>query len=83
MYQCLMVVSQNGRMRDAHGDTIPTANKPTNFTAKPNPKVLAGFEYVLDNLGKITILDARSKEEFDGKLVRAARGGHIPTFNQH
>ena len=59
-------------------DTIPTANKPTNFTAKPNPKVLAGFEYVLDNLDKITILDARSKEEFDGKLVRAARGGHIP-----
>lgn len=60
-------------------NTIPTANKPTNFTVKPNPKVLAGFEYVLDNLDKITILDARSKEEFDGKLVRAARGGHIPT----
>jgi len=59
-------------------DTIPTANKPTNFTAKPNPKVLVGFEYVSDNLGKITILDARSKAEFDGKLVRAARGGHIP-----
>ena len=58
---------------------IPTANKPTNFTVKPNPNVLAGFEYVLDNLGKITILDARSKAEFDGKLVRAARGGHIPT----
>jgi len=60
-------------------DTIPIAYKPTNFSAKPNPKVLAGFEYVLDNLDKITILDARSKEEFDGKLVRAARGGHIPT----
>jgi len=60
-------------------DTIPVANMYTNFSAKPNPKVLAGFEYVLDNLDKITILDARSKEEFDGKLVRAARGGHIPT----
>ena len=60
-------------------DTIPTANMYANFSAKPNPKVLAGFEYVLDNLDKITILDARSKEEFDGKLVRAARGGHIPT----
>ena len=59
-------------------DTIPAANKPANFSAKPNPKVLAGFEYVLDNLDKITILDARSKDEFDGKLVRAARGGHIP-----
>ena len=60
-------------------DTIPAANMHANFSAKPNPKVLAGFEYVLDNLDKITILDARSKEEFDGKLVRAARGGHIPT----
>ena len=59
-------------------DTIPVANMYANFSAKPNPKVLAGFEYVLDNLDKITILDARSKEEFDGKLVRAARGGHIP-----
>jgi len=60
-------------------DTIPVANMYANFSAKPNPKVLAGFEYVLDNLNKITILDARSKEEFEGKLVRAARGGHIPT----
>ena len=60
-------------------DTIPVANMYANFSAKPNPNVLAGFEYVLDNLDKITILDARSKEEFDGKLVRAVRGGHIPT----
>jgi len=60
-------------------DTIPAANMYANFSAKPNPKVLAGFEYVLDNLNKITILDVRSKEEFDGELVRAARGGHIPT----
>ena len=59
-------------------DIIPTANKPTNFTIKPNPKILADFQYVLNNLDKITILDARSKEEFNGKLVRAARGGHIP-----
>jgi len=60
-------------------NTIPTGYKPSNFSGKPNPKVLAGFEYVLDNLNKITILDVRSKEEFDGELVRAARGGHIPT----
>jgi len=60
-------------------NTIPTGYKPSNFSGKPNSKVLAGFEYVLDNLNKITILDVRSKEEFDGELVRAARGGHIPT----
>ena len=40
---------------------------------------MAGFEYVLDNLNNVTILDVRSKEEFNGELVRAARGGHIPT----
>jgi len=60
-------------------NTILTSYKPSNFSGKPNPTVLAGFEYVLDNLNKVTILDVRSKEEFDGKLVRAARGGHIPT----
>ncbi len=60
-------------------DTIPVANMYANFSGKPNPKILAGFEYVLENLNKIIILDVRSKEEFDGKLVRAARGGHIPT----
>jgi len=59
-------------------DTILVAYKPTKFSAKPNSSILASFEYVLENLHKITILDARSKEEFNGKLVRAARGGHIP-----
>ena len=60
-------------------DRISVNYKPANFSGKPNPKVLAGFEYVLKNLNKVTILDVRSKEEFDGALVRAARGGHIPT----
>ena len=60
-------------------DIIPVSYKPSNFSGKPNPKVLAGFEYVLNNVKKIIILDVRSKKEFDGKLVRAARGGHIPT----
>ena len=39
----------------------------------------AGFEYVKDNLGKIKIIDARTPEEFDGTVIRAARAGHIPT----
>jgi len=59
--------------------TILVNYKPANFSGKPNPKILVGFQYILDNLNKITILDVRSKEEFSGKLVRAARGGHIPT----
>ena len=60
-------------------NTTPSNNKPANFSGTPNPKILAGFQYVLDNLNNITILDVRSKEEFSGNLVRAARGGHIPT----
>ena len=43
-------------------DTIPVANMYANFSAKPNPKVLAGFEYVLDNLDKIKIGRASCRE---------------------
>ena len=60
-------------------DRVPVSYKPANFSGKLNPKVLAGFEYVLDNLNKIIILDVRSEKEFNGELVRGARGGHIPT----
>ena len=52
--------------------------KPSKFKAKINPDVLVGFEYIQKNLENLTIVDARSKEEFDGTLIRAARGGHIP-----
>ena len=41
-------------------DTIPIGYKPTNFSGIPNSKILAGFEYILENLDKITILDVRS-----------------------
>jgi thiosulfate/3-mercaptopyruvate sulfurtransferase len=56
-------------------------NKPTpsNFTGKTDKNLITGFQYILDNLNRITILDARSKEEFNGEIVRAARSGHIPT----
>ena len=60
-------------------NTIPINYKPANFSGKSNTKILVGFEYILANLNKIIILDVRSKEEFGGGLVRAARGGHIPT----
>ena len=60
-------------------DRVPVSYNPANFSGKLNPKVLAGFEYVLDNLNKIIILDVRSEKEFNGELVRGARGGHIPT----
>ena len=43
------------------------------------PSIITGFDYVEKSIGKATIIDARSPEEFDGSIPRAARGGHIPT----
>jgi thiosulfate/3-mercaptopyruvate sulfurtransferase len=52
------------------------------FDGQPNPKILADFSRVKAAIKKkkaITIIDARSREEYDGSAVRAARMGHIPT----
>ena len=53
--------------------------KPAKFSGKVNEDVLARFEYIKDNLDRLKIVDARTKEEYDGKVVRAARRGHIPS----
>ena len=52
--------------------------KPAEFSGKINHEMLVGFEYIRDNLNKLKIIDARSKEEFVGTIVRAAQRGHIP-----
>jgi thiosulfate/3-mercaptopyruvate sulfurtransferase len=41
---------------------------------------VAGAGFVRERLGKrdVALVDARSPEEFDGREVRARRGGHIP-----
>ncbi len=61
--------------------TESTAPKPSHFKAHVNPDVLATMSDVLGSLDdpKRIILDVRSTEEYDGSLIRAARGGHIPT----
>ena len=64
-------------------ENLPTETKPNNynpskFSGKLNPEIITGFEFLNKNLDNLTIIDARSKEEYDGTLVRAARGGHIP-----
>lgn len=53
----------------------------TNYRGKPNPKVLATAGEIKKSIEKkgTALLDARTKEEFEGKHVRAARAGHIPT----
>jgi thiosulfate/3-mercaptopyruvate sulfurtransferase len=58
------------------------------FKGRPDPRILASYETVKSalrekkskkkNSHKTIILDARSKEEFDGTSIRAAHAGHIP-----
>ena len=53
----------------------------SNFNGEPNPKVLADFARI-DSVIKSKrsfIIDARSKDEYDGSTIRSAHAGHIPT----
>jgi thiosulfate/3-mercaptopyruvate sulfurtransferase len=56
-----------------------------NFEGRPNKKILAGYADVKAAVKKkdktattVIILDARSKEEYEGTAVRASRAGHVP-----
>jgi thiosulfate/3-mercaptopyruvate sulfurtransferase len=55
--------------------------KYTQFKGKPNSKVIADADEVNKSISKInvTIVDARSREEYVGSDVRATRRGHIPS----
>ncbi len=59
--------------------TESTIYKPSNLTTPLDPSIIIGFEELNANIGKVTIIDARSPDEFNGVTPRAARGGHIPT----
>jgi len=59
-------------------ETNSNQYKPSKFSGKINTDVIAGFEFIKENLNQLKIIDVRSKEEYDGIIVRAARGGHIP-----
>ena len=66
------------------GHQVETKTNPfvkTNYRGKPNPKVLATAGEIKKSIGKkgTALLDARTKEEFEGIHVRAARAGHIPS----
>ena len=58
--------------------TAATPNKPTHFAL--DDRVLATQEYILSRLGApdLALLDARTREEYQGSRVLAKRGGHIP-----
>lgn len=59
-------------------ETKTNGFSPTNFDGKPNPQILADYDHVKQNLSKAVLIDARSKEEFSGDIIRGARRGHIP-----
>jgi thiosulfate/3-mercaptopyruvate sulfurtransferase len=54
------------------------------LTANPNSEVLADLKMIESSLtessgsGKYVLLDCRSKQEFEGSVVRALKRGHIP-----
>jgi thiosulfate/3-mercaptopyruvate sulfurtransferase len=54
---------------------------PSTFVGKPDAKILATFREVKKSVRRkdSAIVDARTKEEFTGRQVRAARAGHIPS----
>ncbi|HXG05700.1 MAG TPA: sulfurtransferase [Nitrososphaera sp.] len=68
----------------AQGFETETKTNPfvhSRFEGKPNPEILADFARIRSAIkkNKAVIVDARSKEEYSGLTVRAARAGHIPT----
>jgi thiosulfate/3-mercaptopyruvate sulfurtransferase len=68
----------------AHGFKTETKTNPfvhSYFDGKPNPKILADFSRIKSAIKKkkTVIIDARSKQEYEGSTVRAARAGHIPS----
>ena len=65
-----------GEGRPVESGTNPF--EPAAFDAVPDGSLIAGFEYIRDNLQDLVLIDARTPEEYDGRVVRAARGGHIP-----
>ena len=54
---------------------------PSTFVGKPDRKILATFKELKKSVKRkdTVIVDARTKEEFAGRHVRAARAGHIPS----
>lgn len=50
------------------------------FVAAPRPELIADAQWVLEHLDDpmVTLVDARTEEEYRGEDVEAERGGHIP-----
>ena len=78
------VLMLDGGIKKWQKENLPietTSNhfQPSTFSGKINPNLISGFEYIRDNLDRLTIIDARSQGEYSGETVRAAKIGHIPS----
>jgi len=76
----------NGGFQKWKSENLPTEIKSNQlttvrFVGKPNSKLIAVGDQVKKSIGNknVKIVDARSKEEYSGTEVRAARRGHIPS----
>jgi len=58
----------------------PERPEPAQFHAELDTTPIADAEYILDRLQQpeLTLVDARSQEEYTGRKRFAARGGHVP-----
>ncbi|MDE1861325.1 MAG: sulfurtransferase [Thaumarchaeota archaeon] len=59
-------------------ETRTNGFKPSKFSGKIDAKMLVGFEHVRKRLGKAVLVDTRTKDEYEGRVARAARKGRIP-----
>ncbi|MEM3170440.1 MAG: sulfurtransferase [Candidatus Nitrosotenuis sp.] len=64
-------------------EKLPTETKtngflPSKFDGKINQKIITDYQHIKENLGRLVLIDARSKNEYDGTVIRGARRGHIP-----
>ena len=76
------VVMLDGGMKKWQKENRPvvlTQNKPhpSKYIGKPNAQLITGFHYIVDNIDSLKIIDARSVDEYTGKIIRTAREGHI------
>ncbi|VAX10653.1 Thiosulfate sulfurtransferase, rhodanese [hydrothermal vent metagenome] len=54
--------------------------QPATFISNYSEEPIANTDYILQNLNNpdIALIDARSEDEFSGRQLMSARGGHIP-----
>ena len=66
------------KKENRHLETRTRSFEPSEFLENIDSGIISGFQHIKENLNNLIVIDARSPEEYEGSLVRAARAGHIP-----